>query len=75
MDGRGGGEIGITLRVPKLGVKGTYVQINIYNPGAFYGISRLFIGRRPIGFCSDVERGEIPQKAFPIIVVVLTAIL
>jgi len=75
VDGSGGGEIGIVLWVPKVGVKGTYVQINIYNPGAFYEISRLFIDRRPIGFCSDVQRGEISEKTFPVIVVVFIAIL
>lgn len=48
----------IVLRVPKVGVKRTHVRINIYNPGAFYGISRLFIGHRAIGFRLDVQRGE-----------------
>lgn len=52
--GGGGGGRNSVLRVPKVGVKGTHVQINIYNPGAFYGISRLFIGHRAIGFRSDV---------------------
>ena len=52
----GGGDRGrnSVLLVPKVGVKGTHVRINIYNPGAFYGISRLFIGHQAIGFRSDV---------------------
>lgn len=52
------GGTGIVLRMTRVGVKGTYVWINIYNPGAFYGISRLFIGHRAIGFHSDVQRGK-----------------